>query len=132
MRYINIVFTLLFLLSAFLQLNDVDPVLWFSIYFAGALLCFLEVLGKGRRIFLWLATGFFLSYAFYLFISPDGVLSWYNEHQAENIAQSMKTEKPWIEETREFFGLIILCFAMLLNILFPRTKQTFNRSTAQK
>jgi hypothetical protein len=43
------------------------------------------------------------------------VLSWLNEHNAENIAASMKASAPWIEETREFFGLLILIIVLMIN-----------------
>ncbi|MFN2440746.1 MAG: hypothetical protein ABR503_16195, partial [Chitinophagaceae bacterium] len=37
---------------------------------------------------------------------------------AENIVQSMKATKPWIEETREFFGLLILIVAFIANMIW--------------
>ena len=55
-------------------------------------------------------------YALYLFFSDSGVLSWMTEHDSENIAQGMKATKPWIEKTREFFGLMILITVIVLNM----------------
>jgi hypothetical protein len=119
-KFVNIFFVILFFLSAMLQLNDSDSLLWAGIYLSGSLLCLLPLIGKGQPAFFWLALVFYLTYATYLFISPNGVLSWYSNHNAENIAQSMKAEKPWIEETREFFGLLILSSAAVLNMLFQK------------
>jgi hypothetical protein len=47
-------------------------------------------------------------------------LNWAEEHHAENIAQSMKATKPWIEETREFFGLLILISVLCVNMVWLR------------
>lgn len=120
MKLANLLFTLLFLVAAYLQLNDSDPILWFSLYLSGAIICTLALFRKVPLAVLWFAVAVYSIYAIYLFISPDGVLSWYREHAAENIAQSMKAEKPWIEATREFFGLLILCAAVILNLLFSK------------
>lgn len=38
-----------------------------------------------------------------LLVDEQGALTWVNRYHAENIAQTMKATKPWIEETREFF-----------------------------
>jgi len=35
----------------------------------------------------------------------------------------MKATKPWIEQTREFFGLLIIIIALLLNYYFSRTRK---------
>jgi hypothetical protein len=55
-------------------------------------------------------------YAVYLLLDKNGVLSWANEHAAESLVTSMKAEKPWIEETREFGGLLILMAVFALNL----------------
>lgn len=119
-KILNLLFILLFLIAAFLQLNDPDPLLWFGLYSFGAIACTLAILNKTNRNFLWFLLGFYAVYAIYIFFSTDGVLSWYRDHGAENIAQSMKADKPWIESSREFFGLLILAAAVGLNLLSGR------------
>jgi len=47
-----------------------------------------------------------------------GVVNWFAEHDAENIVQTMKATKPWIEETREFFGLLILIVVFGINYVY--------------
>jgi len=54
-------------------------------------------------------------YAIYKVFDKNGLLDWLNLHHAENIAETMKAQKPWIEESREFFGLVILIVVLLLN-----------------
>lgn len=122
LRIFNYLFALLFLISAALQYNDPDPWLWIPIYGFGAVLCWLAA--RGRFFPKAYITGLVLfgAYALYLLFTQDGVLDWMNEHDAENIAQTMKATKPWIEDTREFFGLIILMAALLVNLLASKKK----------
>lgn len=115
MRFINYIFVFLFIVSAGLQYNDPDPYLWMPIYLFGALICLLAA----RKIYIpamyYAALLFYGVYACYLFFGKDGVLDWALKYNSENIAQSMKATKPWIEQTREFFGLAILIFAVSIN-----------------
>jgi hypothetical protein len=57
------------------------------------------------------------------FFGRDGVWDWMNKHNAEDIAATMKAEKPWIEETREFFGLgnSYSCFSNRLSLCKKKT-----------
>ena len=122
MRIFNLIAAILFVLSAALQYNDPDPYLWMPIYLYGAVLCWLFFRGRYYpRLYL---AGIFIYaiYAVYLFFAKDGVMDWIQEHQAENIAGSMKAEKPWIEETREFFGLVILIGVLLVDYFKARRK----------
>jgi len=52
-----------------------------------------------------------------LLIKNDGVISWFNDHDTENLLQSMKATKPWVENTREFGGLLIITIVTSINIL---------------
>jgi hypothetical protein len=115
LKIFNIIGVVMFLSSAALQYNDPDPWVWGAIYLVGALLCALALRGKIYPPLYWIVGLLYASYAVWLFFSQDGVLNWLLQHQAENIAQSMKAEKPWIEATREFFGLMILLTTMLVN-----------------
>ena len=54
--------------------------------------------------------------------AKDGVLDRFNKHDAENIAQTMESDKPWIEETREFFGLVILIAVLFVNYIHAKRK----------
>jgi len=35
----------------------------------------------------------------------------------------MKTEQPWVEETREFFGLVILVVVLLIDYFYRKRKR---------
>ncbi|MDT0646448.1 transmembrane 220 family protein [Zunongwangia sp. F260] len=117
----NAFFAVIFLVSAFIQHNDPDPLLWMSIYGYGALVCMLAIFGKDSKILHYAGLVFFVSYAVYLFFNHNGVYTWFSLHSAENITGSMSDDKPWIEASREFFGLLILNFAHILNLLFRKS-----------
>lgn len=118
MRILNWVFVVLFVLSALLQYNDPDPYIWMPLYLYGAVLCYLALRKKFTPLLYLVGLMVYVPYAVYLFFEADGVLSWWREHNAENIAQSMKAARPWIEATREFFGLLILIGALVANWLW--------------
>ena len=120
-KIVNAFFAVIFLVSAAIQYNDRDPYLWMSIYGYGALVCILAVFRKDSKILHYAGLVVFVSYAIYLFFAPNGVYTWFSLHSAENITGSMSDDKPWIEATREFFGLLILSFAHILNLLFRKS-----------
>jgi hypothetical protein len=45
------------------------------------------------------------------------VMAWFNEHEAESLVQSMKATKPWIEQSREFGGLLIISIVITINMV---------------
>jgi hypothetical protein len=120
MKRLNWFFILLFIFSAALQYNDPDPYIWMPLYLYGAFLCYKATQRKYNPFLFISGLVVYVSYAVYLFMDKDGVWSWANEHNAENIVQSMKATKPWIEETREFFGLLLLVIALVSNMIWLR------------
>jgi hypothetical protein len=124
MKIFNLVFCLLFIVSAGLQYNDPDPYLWIPIYLIGSLISFKAFQGICLPRLSLLFSIFLFIYSIYLFFDKYGVLTWIFDHQAEDIAGSMKASTPWIEETREFFGLIILIIVLIANYIHLRF---FNR-----
>jgi hypothetical protein len=129
MKILNIFFIVLFISSAALQYNDPDPYIWMPLYLFGAYLCF-EAYRKKYKPFLHIAgIAIYSLYAVFLVFGENGVISWATKHNAENIAQGMKATKPWIEETREFFGLVLLITALVLNMIWLRK---YHPSTSRK
>ena len=123
MKVFNLIFCLLFVFSAALQYNDPDPYLWMPIYMYGALLCWLAFRNKYYPKAYLIGIFIYLLYAIYLFFAKDGVLDWINKHNAEDIASTMKAEKPWIEETREFLGLVILIVVLTINFFYSKKRR---------
>lgn len=122
MKVFNILFVVLFIIAAALQYNDPDPYIWIPIYLYGAFLCYKAMQQKYNPVLYISGILIYSAYALYLFIDKTGVLSWATKHNAENIAETMKASKPWIEETREFFGLLILIIVLLINLFWLRKK----------
>lgn len=105
-----------FILFAALQYNDPDPWIWIPIYLSASFLCFSAANGMPRTNLMKTALLAYSIYALYLLFDKNGVWSWFHDHQAESLVTTMKAEKPWIEETREFGGLLILMSTMLINL----------------
>jgi len=124
MKIFNILFCILFLISAGLQYNDPDPYIWIPIYLYGAILCWLAFRGKYYTMAYLAGIVIFAGYALYFFFTENGVLDWIQKHDAENIAATMKASTPWIEETREFFGLLILIIVLLVNLIYAKKKKS--------
>ena len=122
MKIFNIIFSIVFVLSAALQYNDPDPYLWVPVYLYGAYLCYQAIHKRYSPVLYRIGLVIYVGYALYLFFDKQGVLNWVNEHNAESITQSMKATKPWIEETREFGGLLILIVVLLINMVWLRAK----------
>ncbi|MEH6307941.1 transmembrane 220 family protein [Olivibacter sp. CPCC 100613] len=115
LQTLNTIFFFSFLLFAYFNLNDKDSWLWVPIYVLAAVLCGLAVFHRYfGTLYLW-AIGFYLSYAVALFFVKDGVLDWVTKYNRQSIVESMQATKPYIEKTREFFGLLIISTALGLN-----------------
>ncbi|MCU7552817.1 transmembrane 220 family protein [Chitinophagaceae bacterium LB-8] len=114
----NVLFVILFLLFTALQYNDPDPYVWMPLYLYGALLCWLAIKKIYKVGLFIIGIVVYALYAVYLFFDTNGVLSMVEKHHSENIVQTMKATKPWIEETREFWGLIILLSVLLINMVW--------------
>ena len=123
MKTFNIIFCIIFIIFAGLQYNDPDPHIWIPIYLYTSFMCYSAARNKYYpRGYIFGIIAYF-AYAIWLFFDKTGVINWASEHQAENIAQSMKATKPWIEETREFFGLLMLIIVLSVNYLSFKRKR---------
>jgi Transmembrane family 220, helix len=122
MKIFNIFFCIVFIIFAALQYNDPDPYVWVPIYLYAAILCALAAANRFYPAFYAAGILVYLIYAVYKFFCKDGVLDWIHFHNSENIAETMKATRPWIEETREFFGLMILIVVLLINWVYGRRK----------
>lgn len=112
---INIIFCLSFVVFAYLNLNDIDPWLWVPIYLSAAICCGMVVFGHFYPIIYLLLIAFYLIYAVILFFAEDGVRDWVRKYNRPSLVESMQASKPYIEKTREFFGLLIITGALLIN-----------------
>lgn len=112
---LNIVFSLSFLVFAWFNLNDKDSWLWVPIYLAASVFCGLAAFAMYYPLVYIILIAFYLGYALILFFTEDGVRDWIVKYNQPSITESMKATKPYIEKTREFFGLLIIAAALAVN-----------------
>lgn len=120
MKIFNISFIVIFIVFAALQYNDPDPYIWIPFYLYAAYLCLLAIKRKYSQTLYIIGFVVYIAYGIFLFFDKTGVLDWAQEHDSENIVRSMQATKPWIEETREFFGLLIVLAVLVINMLWLR------------
>ena len=108
-RVLNIVMALLFTASALLQLNDPDPVQWFLIYAAGALICAMSAAKASQG---WQAPALVgvaaIVWGLWIMFHMHAAFAW------ANLADKMKADTPAIEESRETLGLFLLATWMFV------------------
>lgn len=119
-KLLLLLLTLVFLVFAYLQLNDPDPIHWTLGYLAVAVSCGMAAFGIYPK---WWLRGITAIFAAWMLIASPGVIHWV-EQGFPNIAGSMKASTPVIEESREFFGLLIALAMMVVLLLDGRRKVT--------
>lgn len=112
---LNVIFCLSFLVFAWFNLNDKDSWLWVPIYLAASICCGLAAFELYYPLIYLLLMAFYLIYASILFFDNDGVRDWMVKYNKPSITESMQASKPYIEKTREFFGLLIITVAIAIN-----------------
>jgi hypothetical protein len=117
---LNGFFCISFILFAYVNLNDKDSWLWVPIYLVAAICCGLAAFKYYYPMIYLVAIGFYLIYAIQLFFSKDGVRDWITVYKKPSIVESMQATKPYIEKTREFFGLLIITAALAINYFIAK------------
>lgn len=115
----NLFLFVLFVLFAVLQLNDIDGELWFSIYFIVSLLCLyntFKAIPKSILILSIIALMTYSAFHFSLFID------YLNTENKEEIFGEMLYDKPYLEGTREFVGLLLAAFGIMYQIKIRKLK----------
>ncbi len=112
-KIVNIILCILFIAFAILQLNDPDGWLWFLIYFVVALISIIENFKKLPKTFLWVVFFGLVIYSAFYFSSLIDFLKTDNK---EEVFGEMVYEKPYLEGTREFIGLILAALAILYHL----------------
>ncbi len=112
---LNVIFCLAFIGFAYVNLNDKDAWLWVTIYMVASICCGLAAFHKFYPVIYIAAIAFYLVYATVLFFCKDGVRDWIVKYNRQSIVASMQATKPYIEKTREFFGLLIISASLAIN-----------------
>ena len=113
--FLNALFCIAFAAFAYVNLNDRDAWLWITIYMLASVSCGFAVFEKYFPNVYLILICFYILYAVKLFFDKNGVLDWITKYKQESIVQSMQATKPYIEKTREFFGLLIISAALAMN-----------------
>jgi len=120
MRIVNFVLAIMFLLFAFVQLNDPDPVIWILIYGAMAVIAVLAIFEFYPKKVLIALIVLYVAYST-LYIS--GVAEWlHHDNKADLFDDVAKMEHPYIEESREFLGLMICVAVLVLYLVLARRR----------
>ena len=120
MRILNSIFALLFMTFAFVQVNDPDPILWILIYGAMAAVSVMAVFEFYMQKFM-LALA--LGYLVYSVVLIPGVWEWISSNDRYLLFDDIaKMQYPYIEEAREFLGLMICLFVLAFYLIRSRHK----------
>jgi len=120
MRILNFLFAVMFLIFAFLQINDPDPIIWILIYGLMAIVCVMAIFEfYPRKILVGLAIVYLL-YSIYYF---PGVKIWLIQDNKSQLFDNVaKMEHPFIEESREFLGLMINVAVLVFYLVRSRKR----------
>ncbi|MFQ5936977.1 MAG: transmembrane 220 family protein [Acidiferrobacterales bacterium] len=116
-RAINVVLTVLFLLSMAVQFNDPDPLLWMAIYGAVALIAALAVFSKFYVPLILIVLVICLGGSLYLMPSVFELLL---NHNPGELFGTMSPDRPYVEESRESLGLLIAVVALVYFLILAR------------
>lgn len=116
--WLNSLVALIFLLFAAVQYNDPDPFRWMMVYGDVSVVYILAIFGKYNRPIVWLGIAAIVIWMGLLL--PD-FWNWV-KIGSPNIAGQMKAETPYIEFTREFFGLMLAGLALAWQQFYFRKK----------
>lgn len=105
MKIISVLLSLMFVSFVSVQFDDPDPVLWVLIYSNMAIICAWSVFREPVNYWIWGSGVVYFIYAVFLF---PGAIDWFKSPDRSLLFDDLaKMQYPYIEETREFLGLVI-------------------------
>ena len=104
MKWLQLVFAILFLLFAGVQYNDPDALPWVVLYLVIAGLFTFNFFGKGHRM---LSLGLLALIVVLAVIHAPGAWEFLFNDDGVKFSEGMSNEHPYIEKAREFGGLVI-------------------------
>jgi ribose/xylose/arabinose/galactoside ABC-type transport system permease subunit len=120
MKIVNALLAVMFLIFAALQLNDPDPYLWIPIYVAMVVVCIMAMFNSyNRKAMIVLMIVYTLLCIYYV----PGVAEWLRQDDKSQLFDNIaKMEHPFIEESREFLGLLINMIVLVIYLIVSRKK----------
>jgi hypothetical protein len=120
MKVINFILALMFLLFAFVQINDPDPIVWILIYGNMAVLCVLAMF-KMRYVYWIIAT--LILYSVYAAMLVGSTWEWLQSPDRSMLFDDIaKMQNLYIEETRECLGLLICISVGVFHLITNKQK----------
>ena len=104
LKIIDPIFALVLLSFAVIQLNDPDPLFWFSLYAICALGPLITIFQPFNHPLFWIGVGFCLAG---VAVTLSGGLDYLKYASQEPLMQEMDVEKPYIEQAREVIGAFV-------------------------
>jgi hypothetical protein len=124
MKVLNLLLAVLFVVFAFLQINDPDPALWILIYGVIAVTCVLAAFGYYYPKIL---IGILIACAVYSLTYWSSISKWLKaDNKAMLFDDVAKMENLYIEESREFLGLFICILVLIMHLLMARHRTRRN------
>lgn len=120
MRILNFILAVMFLIFAFVQINDPDPVLWILIYGVMAVMCVMAIFEfYPAKVTL----GLLVVIILYSFTYVPGVMEWLQkDNKALLFDDIAKMQYPYIEQAREFLGLMICAGVLIFHLARAKKK----------
>lgn len=118
MRIVSFILAIMFVVFAFVQINDPDPIIWILIYGAMAVIC---VLAAFQIYPIKVMVGLALIYGIYSIYYFPGVREWLHQDDKSLLFDNLaKMQFSYIEESREFLGLMICVVVLVFYIIRGR------------
>jgi hypothetical protein len=120
MRIVSFLLAVMFLVFAFVQINDPDPVIWILIYGAMAVISIMAIFNfYPFKVMI----GLVVLYIAYSIVYLPGVLEWLKQDDKSLLFDDVaKMQYPYVEQAREFLGLMICIVVLVIFIVRARRK----------
>ncbi len=118
MKLFNYIFAIIFLGFAALQYNDPDLLVWISIYMAMVVFCILATRQYFSKIFTIILIIVYVGYS--AILSPALIIWLQSSDRGLLFDDLAKMQFIYIEETREFLGLMICLAVIGINYLLKK------------
>jgi hypothetical protein len=118
MKIVNLILAVMFLLFAFVQINDPDPALWIAIYGIMAVVCIMAAFNYYHKLGLVVLTVAYLGYSVILI---PGLREWLAQDDQSMLFDDIaKMQHLYVEESREFLGLMICVIVLIVQLVRAR------------
>lgn len=121
MKIFNLLMAVIFVVFAFVQVDDPDPLEWILIYGSVAVSCILAAFRLYFPIALILLLVLFAGYAVFLW---PGVKEWLAQDDPGMLFDDVtKMQYRFVEEAREFLGLVLCCLVLAFHLILSQRKR---------